>query len=467
MIFQTGLLRLLSEAGHDVVVVVPDASDPNVSTLCKRDGVTPLEYLRPPQAAQGILKTLRKYVVEDIRRNPCLWDKHQESLAKETGNKRLRRLRAKAGLVLNDVVDRMPVLRRAFLSTEAKILLRPEAVDFVQRLDTDLLVATYPVSAPEPELLLAAQSLGVKTCIHLLSWDNITAKGHFQALADEYIAWGPTMREELQTFYGVPEDRIAECGVPHFDLYFRELPMPDRPLLRTLEKGKPYVFFAMSAARYAPGETAIIRQLCSETLPGGRLDGIRVVARPHPSALSGVLQDDGTLAALKELESNLGLLVSYPDMVAKSRINWSVRDEDMYELIQLLKGAAVVINSGSTVNVEALALGRPVIVTSYDGPEERPYARSARRLKDYPHLRKLFRDGGAELVSNSAELFNILERLLATPEYHAQKRQHALRRQIGDQRGDATQKVADHLLSLLDDVPIQSSALSNTGYGQT
>jgi len=216
MIFQTGLLRLLTAAGHEVNLIVPDATDPNVMALCQRDQVKPLEYPAPRQPAQRVLKALRKYIVEDIRSNPCLWDKHQETLRGKDGKKVLRFLRARAGLLLNDVVNRAPILRRAFLRTEAKILLRSEAIAFLQALNTDLLVATYPVSPPEPELLLAAQSLGVKTVIHLLSWDNITAKGHFQALADHYIAWGPTMAEELGEFYGVGPERIAQCGVPHF-----------------------------------------------------------------------------------------------------------------------------------------------------------------------------------------------------------------------------------------------------------
>lgn len=449
MIFQTGLLGQLTDAGHRVTVIVPDASDPNVVELCSRDGVTPVEYIVPHHPAQRFLKPLRKYVVEDIRRNPCLWDKHQETLAKASNTASLRRIAATGGLLLNDLVDRFPFLRKLFLRAEARILLRRKAVDFLRDLAPDLLVSTYPVSPPEPELLLAARSLGVRTVIHLLSWDNITAKGHFQALADHYIAWGPTMAEELSEFYGVIPQAISRCGVPHFDLYFRETAPPDRPLLRQLDTGGPYVFFAMSAARYAPGETAIIEQLCQETRPGGRLAGVRIVARPHPSALSGLLQDDETMACLERLRSTNGLLVSYPSMVTQSRMNWSIRDDDMHELVALLRGAEVVLNSGSTVNVEALAIGRPVVVTSYDGPLLRPYERSAARLKDYPHLRKLFADGGGVVTENHEETIVALRRFLDDPDHQRAERDYALRRQIGSPDGEATKRVAEALLQQL------------------
>ena len=451
MIFQTGLLRLLTEAGHSVSVVVPDPDDPNVRQLCERDGVTPVEYPVLLHPAHRVLKSLRKYVVEDIRSNPSLWDKHQETQLREDGNKTLRRIRARSGLFLNDIVNAVPALRRGYLRAEAKILLRKGALDFVGGLNADLLVSTYPVAPPEPELLLAAQSLGVKTTIHLLSWDNITAKGHFQALADHFIVWGPTMAEELGEVYGVEKKRITACGVPHFDLYFRELERPDRPLLHELAAGGPYLFYAMCAARFAPGETAILRELCRETSPGGRLAGLRVVARPHPSALSGLMRDDTTIQQLESLKEEYGLLLSMPDMVGRSRMNWSIRNEDMYELVALIKGAAVVLNSGSTVNVEALAMGRPVVVTSYDGPEQRPYARSAARLKDYSHLRKLFADGGGTVVENHEALVGAIKKFLKDPEYLRAERDHALYRQIGRQSGDATQKVAAAILGLLEE----------------
>jgi hypothetical protein len=448
MIFQTGLLRQLTERGISVSVIVPDATDPNVVSLCERDGVRPLEYPAPRQPAQRILKSLRKYVVEDIRNNPCLWDKHEE--LKRAGGWR-KGLTSGLGLILNDVVVFAPWLRRLFLRMEQRILLRREAIDFIEELAPDILVSTYPVAAPEPELMLAARHLKVRTVLHLLSWDNITAKGHFQALADDYLAWGPTMKEELQGFYAVPEARITECGVPHFDLYFRddELPVDSALLDRLAEGGQPWLFFAMSAARYAPGETEILRQLCAETRAGGQLEGVRIVARPHPSALSGVLEDTKTLNVLTALESEAGLLVSYPLMVAGSKMNWSVRNSDMYELIGLLRGAAVVINSGSTVAVEALALGRPMVITSYDGPEILPYDRSARRLKDYPHLRKLFADGGGEVVLNHEELMNTITKFLETPDHHLEQRQFALRRQIGEQDGRATELVGEALCSFL------------------
>jgi hypothetical protein len=447
-IFQTGLLRRLTERGVQVSVIVPDASDPNVVELCARDGVRPIEYPAPSQPAQRILKSLRKYIVEDIRNNPCLWDKHEE--LKRGGGLR-KELTSRFGLMLNDIVVFAPSLRRLFLRLEQRILLRHEALDFIRELKPDLLVSTYPVAAPEPELMLAARHLKVGTVLHLLSWDNITAKGHFQALADDYLAWGPTMKEELQEFYAVQEARITVCGVPHFDLYFnKDKPSVNSSLLDQLAEGRhPYLFFAMSAARYAPGETEILRQLCEETRAGGRLEGVRIVARPHPSALSGVLEDSKTLNTLKTLEKEAGLLVSYPLMVSGSKMNWSIRNSDMYELIGLLRGAAVVINSGSTVAVEALALGRPMVITSYDGPKTLPYDRSARRLKDYPHLRKLFADGGGEVVLNHEELMTIIMKFLETPDYHLERRQFALRRQIGDQDGNATEEVAKALLAFL------------------
>ena len=450
MIFQTGLLKLLTDRGVAVTVVVPDAQDPNVVALCRRDGVTPLAYVSTARRADRAMKWLRKYVVEDIRRNPSLWDKHRRSLNKRGPAGAAAATAARLGLVLNGIVERVPPLRSGYLAVESRWLLRERAVAFVATHTPDLVVATYPVAPPEPELLVAAGAAGAGTCIHLLSWDNITAKGHFQALADKYLAWGPIMAEELREYYGVATEDISEVGVPHFDLYFKPADRPaEDELLAELSRGGPYVVFAMSAARYAPGETSILRQLCRESVPGGRFPGLRTVARPHPAALAGMMKDDRTLAELEDLRTEFGLLISLPTIVNQTDMNWSVRDSDMLHLVDLLRGAAVIINSGSTVNVEALAMGRPTVVTAYDGHLDLPYDKSARRLKDYTHLAKLFADGGGVVVGNHEELVGAIGRFLDDPEYLRPDRDYALRRQIGERGGEATDRVAEALLGML------------------
>ncbi len=133
------------------------------------------------------------------------------------------------------------------------------------------MIATYPVAFIEAAFLGVAREMGLSTAIHLLSWDNITCKGRFPSLADDYIAWGPVMCSELEEYYGVQPDHVHECGVPHFDLHARPL---DRVALGaalealTLDPELPYLFFGMSSPVFAPNEIDIVEWLADAVCEG-------------------------------------------------------------------------------------------------------------------------------------------------------------------------------------------------------
>lgn len=448
MIFQTGLLKNLVDRGLRVAIVCPDKEDDNIKCISQRDGVAVYEFSDKADRGVNAIKSIRKYVVEDIRKNPSLWDKHRQVINSGKRNF-IKKSRATLGLFINDVVKAFPSLRNLYLHFEKRLLVNTSHLAFIKLISPKILVATYPVTYPEPSLLLAAKKSGIKTVIHLLSWDNITAKGYFQALADKYIAWGPIMEEELIATYGVQAEDIKVCGVPHFDLYFQPpTPLEDHNnLVNELRSStKSYVFYAMSAPRYAPHEVEIIEFLYKESAKSaGKEEAFTIVARPHPSIYKGSFSDPAIPAKLEELRSSHGLVISTPDLTQRSSMNWSVRDSDMYELVGLLRHAAVVINSGSTVAVEALALGKPVIITAYDADRELPYDQSAKRLVGYTHLQKLVEAGGVVVVESNKELYDQINAFLLKSDRFIAKRNHALSRQIGDQQGNATAKIAAFL----------------------
>ena len=58
------------------------------------------------------------------------------------------------------------------------------------------------------------------TIISVLSWDNLTTKGGFAILPDEFFAWNETHKDELIQFHNVDEEIITICGSPFFDKWF-------------------------------------------------------------------------------------------------------------------------------------------------------------------------------------------------------------------------------------------------------
>jgi hypothetical protein len=333
---------------------------------------------------------------------------------------------------------------------ETALLRHPDAVAAVAALQPRAVVATYPVDPREAACLLAAREAGIDTVIHLLSWDNITSKGHLGVLADHYLAWGPIMASEFTERYGVRPEQISQVGVPHFDAHVRAV-HPD--LTRDavaglgLDPSAPYLFFGMSSPVTSPHEIDVVEWL-AEGIEAGRFGSLtQLLVRPHPQNVRGHMADLAWLPRLDALASKR-VAIDYPT-IAKSRMLWSMNPEDLARLVNLIAGSAITLNSGSTLAIDAMVQDKPVIVTAFDAGRDLPWWCSASRVVDYVHLKKLFALGGVSVVHGFAELGAAIDRYLANPEADAEGRARSRAEQLFAADDRASARAADALASLL------------------
>ena len=451
MIFQTGLVGTLASRGHRVGVVVPDATDAQLVASAAKAGVELIELPGELTPVQAQMLQFRRYLLDDLEANPALYEKHMQR-ANDPERRGLRRLQTRLGWWAYRAQRKLPPLRTAYRALEKRLLYSSAVEAKLRELNPRLVVATYPVFPPEFQLLAAARRLGTATAIHLLSWDNITSKGIFPALADDYIAWGPIMAAELREYYGVHEAKIHRCGVPHFDLHRESVAQPDREGYLSelgLDPNRPYLFHAMSAPRFAPREIDVVEWIARRVGEGAFGGEMQFVVRPHPQNMTGYMADHSWVDRLRELNKLDHVAINYPGLVEASGMPWSMQQEDMRILSQLLAGSAVVTNIGSTVSIDALMCGRPVVLTSFDAGEELPYWTSARRLLDFTHLRKFVAGGGVEVARSFEELETMLRAYLTDPERKLALRQATLEAEVYRPDGQATRRVADALEQLL------------------
>jgi len=437
MITQTGLLARLAAGGIRISLLVPDIEDPGFLRVREETGVELVEYIVEEGWMRRGLFHFRKFVLNDIEANPALLEKY---MVRRTAKDRSPLKRGFDYLEYGafKTAKRFPVIRKGFQRFEAR-LLRSEAVQRqLRELQPDWLVCTYPVMSPEPEYLLAAREVGIPSVLQLLSWDNITAKGQFPALADRYGVWGDCMADELKEYYNISEGNINRLGVPHFDRHHQALQHPeiDRLAGFGLDPAQPYLFVAMSAPRYCPREIDIVEWLANRAAARE----FQLLVRPHPQNVTGDMADKSWLHRLEAVGrlDNVGLFM--PRMNVDSRLLYSIDRDDLTEFSQLLAGAAMVLNSGSTVSIDAMMCGRPVVLTSFDAAEDLPYWQSARRLKDYVHLHKFISHGGVKVTSNYAELEAAITTYLEEPTTDAKAREATVRYYCLAADGRATER---------------------------
>jgi hypothetical protein len=451
MVFQTGLLEKLVQKGKRAAVIAPDRNDPNLVDYCSKQGVELYEFRATKNIFTVDYVFMRTYFLEDIRNNPGLWAKHQREIK---GNKSWNpyiRLRPYAYYLIYLLMKVVPGLRKRFKAYEDRLLDSPKALSLLEEMNPKLVVATYPMNLAESIVLRAAQKKGIPTALHLLSWDNITCKGHFPALADYYVAWGPVMRDEFMEYYNIPEEKIYPCGVPHFDAHYHVKQQPDyKGFVEELELNPdaPYLFVAMSSPYFAPMGMDIVEWLAQRVNEDVFGPDMQLIVRPHPQNVQGGMADFSWLSRLEDIKGPR-VAVDYPSLV-ESKLPWSMQDHDMNRLSNLLAGCTVCLNYGSTVSIDALMVGKPALVVAFDGDDYLPWWQSGRRQMDYVHYAKLVELGGVRVAWNYEETEEHLRYWIENPDGDLESRNHALSMECGKNDGKATERVANALTEILE-----------------
>ncbi len=445
MLLQTELLRQLEQTGLQIAIITPDIGDGNLQELARDSRIQLYEAAMENSLWNEDYLFKRKYYLEDIKANPALWEKHVYSLRYSKSKHPWRRLRPLYYLMMYHLIKLFPVIRSRFQRREKRYLNSPKVSAILERINPQMLVATYPVNILEAQVMYAAKIRQIPIVLHLLSWDNITCKGRFPVTADYYIAWGEMMKSELQAHYQVLTNRIHVCGVPHFDYYERFRGGTTHQFLLEkigLNPQASYLFFAMRAERFAPKEIDIVEQLAKVIQADRFGKKMQLVVRPHPQNVEGGMTNKSWLKRLEKLAAEERVAVDWPRLVSGG-LRWSMRQEDMNHLAGLLAGCRICLNSCSTISIEAQLLDKPVILTSFDADFDLPYWKSARRIADYVHLRKQIEKGGVQMAESTQELHQLIKRYAAKPNIDTEKRQKASKIECYQQDGKATERVRD------------------------
>lgn len=431
MITQTRLLDRLSNAGISVSLFVQDSDDALFTSNNWDDRIKVNNFNFTLGRIESELFLLRRYVFEDVFANPALLEKHVKGLKSPVF---LIRTRYKVLDFINKRKIIKKLLRSVVICIEKSYALYFCLCYYRLLKGENLWVSTYPSNWREMIFCKSVKMKGQEMCLHLLSWDNLTTKGSLGFEPNLFLAWGEIMIEEYLDLYPQYKTEIVKVGVPHFDIYFSS----------KLESSYNNVFFGMSSPYFAPKEIDLVEEVAKWIEDEAPSDTVLVV-RPHPQNITGYMADESWLDRLKDLRSPK-VLLDWPILKENSKNSWSLDDSDMWALQKGLSRSLVVLNSGSTLSLDAMAAGKNVIITSYDGEAQLDYYDSARRLIDYPHLRKLIRFDGVTVVRSSVELLKLLKEAIKNRKGLNQKGKEDLKKQIGFLDGNNTQRVVDALI---------------------
>ena len=447
-VLHTSLMEELRARDLTVAVLCPGANEAHMQALAQEHALSCYGAPRIGGRVFDRYSFVRRYIHEDVRSNPALWSRHVRDCERTTRlHKRIRNHVLFAMNRLLCVSGMQAVLPR---NVESCIYTSRAVRNVLTIADPRIVVSTYPVDPLEAVTLAEARRSGIGTVVQLLSWDNITCKGRFPVLADQYLSWGPIMTGELKDRYGLSGRRVRECGVAHFDAHVTGVSVEGRRKAFDkigLKCGSEYLLVGMSSPYFAPGEIEIVEELARGVSGGLCGSSMCLVVRPHPQNVRGYLADESWLPRLRAIEGPR-VKICWPEM-HDSVMNWALSKDDMTVLVNVLAGAKVVLNSGSTFSIDALCHYKPVILTLFDGTAKVPWHRSARRLAEYFHIQKLIGTRGVRVVENYEGMWSCVRKCLSEGDADKEAVSAAIHLECGALDGRAAARIADALQDIV------------------
>ena len=319
---------------------------------------------------------------------------------------------------------------------------RPAAV--VSTLLTHSLLYYFSSDLPP---VLAARELSIPTGSLVQSWDNLSSKTSvLPPWLERYWVWSDAMHSELLSLNSrINASQVIKVGSPQFDFHLNDEAGESRQVWMKqagLDPQKPYVLIGTGTSAWFPQEpkhTLKLVQSLREEMPELQFL-IRFHPKDHPERWSTVRE------ALDELG------VAFQETNPKTHMDQGgfIPPKEFYrDQVNAMTHAALVINTASTLTVDAAILDRPVICIGYDlvVDEQFPEGR-CRAFSRSTHYSKLTETGGVFVAGSLDACVQKAKAYLKDPSVDQSGRKKIVEVVVDQVDGKAGKRLAAQALEL-------------------
>lgn len=309
----------------------------------------------------------------------------------------------------------------------------PRIDALLDRYSPKLILAPDVAFGVDRVFLRAAKRKGIFTIGMVRSWDNLTSKGVIQILPHKLLLHTERMKRQAVRYAGMPESDIAITGPSGHDEFFRPRPVSREEFFRKLgiDPAKRLILFAPFYDRYTGSAVAMINGLIDAIDSGELPRNIHILVRYRPATPEipeGAIKQSPHVSISKPCEHYFPIQTD----LMLARKDWEFSEEDMELLLDSLYFSDAVINTFSTLTVDAAAFNKPVIGVRFDADPATPSIHSVKHVPDrHDHYRELEAAGGVRLVKNMEELVDAINQYLENPLRDEEGRRRICDEQIG------------------------------------
>lgn len=305
----------------------------------------------------------------------------------------------------------------------------------------DLVFTPNVFAMPDVWALKQAQKKGIKNIGMVKSWDNPSSKGLFRVHPDRLIVHNDLLKKEVAEIDDYPEGKVFISGIPQYDIYFRKSDFVSREefwIKYGIDPTKKIILYLEPGLMLAPrGEE--MWEIMNEFLEKKQIEfPAEIFVSVHPAY---PIKNE-TAEKLSDIK-----FVRLGKYAAANFKSWEFSNDDMIELMQAVKFSDLVVNTGSTMNIEASILNKPIINIAFDGFKKLPYSESVRQYYDFNHLKNIVKTGGVKIACDKEELLGQINELLKNPSIGEEGRKKIVEEQCGFIDGESGKRLGNYLNS--------------------
>jgi hypothetical protein len=340
------------------------------------------------------------------------------------------------------LLSQSPALRQRILRWE-RLVLRNKAVErLLSSNRVDCVLLGTPGYTPQDALLLhGAVHYGIPVAAAVMSWDNLSSKGLINPLPDRLLVWSEHMQREAIDLHGIPPECIVQTGSPVHDAFANANRFGSRAdnLRRMgLDPRRRLIFYGTNHAGSFPHEFHVVQQVAQWVEQEAFEIPCQLLVRLHPQAVAGPFRV--FTEPYRSLKSDR-VKVEFPP-VYDSSLLWDLPMEDLDHLVGGLRDADVVINTASTISIDAAILDRPVICIAYDPAGELPIP----TYYDFTHMANVVQAGAVQLATSVYKLRQTITAYLQDPSLDREGRRRIVKQQFGRVDGLSAKRMVEAVL---------------------
>ncbi|MFM2229287.1 MAG: hypothetical protein RL607_545 [Bacteroidota bacterium] len=291
----------------------------------------------------------------------------------------------------------------------------------------DLVFFTHQRPSYLAPFLYAAQKVKIPTCSFIFSWDNLASKGRMLGTFDYFLVWSQLMKDELIQFYpNTQPDNVKIVGTPQFEPYFLPQYHTQREAFLNrfnLDPSKKIICFSCADKSIGGNDPLIIKTIAEAIRHGKLSQEAQLLVRTSPA------EEPARFESIRNAYPEISW--NNPNWIQTRSSHdqmWSQRipsKEDIFDLRAIIEHADINVNMLSTMSLDFMLFGKPVVNTVF-GNETNGLYNDSRFLK-YAHIKIVLDCKATRIAINEDELIAALNTYLTHPETDA-----ALREQLID-----------------------------------